>query len=175
MAVATRFTVTYRSKDAFNLPAPVRIHGNADGTSTDTLGDILTAVAALGTPLDAAMDSKNIEAVIEIVTTSIGTVKGSPVAGSRQTEGATLEYVSTAPDSDTIVIPAFKVAGYNSDGETVNGAATDVAALTAKLLSSGTAAITWTDEDGNVLTSFFAGQHGVHTKRSARRARHRVG
>jgi len=151
--------------EIFSMP----LYGTA--ADTVTLAQIVTAVAAIVTDLDAVLDGKIVKLGACIDVTLPGGLKTDPVAGS-EIERTALIRVDN-PDSPrgwSIDLPAFAYDKFNTGTNQVNMADTDVAAL-ASNFSVNAGNIVWTDPYGNVLGDLLSGaktfrKHRGSTKRT---------
>lgn len=161
--------VSVRISDADGEIFSMPLYGTA--ADTVTLAQIVLAVAAVITDLDAILDGKVIKAGCCIDVTLPGGLKTDPVDGSEiERTGLLRTANATSGRSWSIDIPAFAYDKFVSGMNQVNMVDSDVQAF-ATNFSVNAGNIVWTDPYGNVLTDILSGaktfrKHRGQTKRT---------
>lgn len=150
--------------EIFSMP----LYGTA--ADTVTLAQIVTAVAAIVSDLDAVIDGQILKLGACIDVTLPGGLKASPVSGSEIERTALFHLENPSNRAFGLDIPAFAYDKFVAGTNLVNMADTDVAALSTNF-SVNAGNIVWTDPYGNVITDLLEGvktfrKHRASTKRN---------
>lgn len=162
MAADTVVRFTAHVQDASGLKGTMVAHLFIDGAQT--VSAVKTALDSWITALDAVTECEIVGQSVQILPPLVGGLK-SPVVGSEIEETANIDYsVATVPYhwGQTILgFPSSKLVGNQ-----INLADTDVAALTALMLTSPTLGGSYTDRGARALSAVAFAFQGDRKRRS---------